>query len=678
MPQVGAWLVATWQAGTVGSFLLRTAATLALNVAVAKITAPKGPKPRDLQTEQRDSAAQRTRHLGRVRTSGAVMFWDWSRVGNQRRLFKLLAVGQGGVTAVEQVWLNDVVVARTGDAATTAPYNGKVSIRSRSGFGAEFSGGAYSTLSAAFAAWTADHRLDGIGTVLGEFDAVKGEEIAEVYSGGDPSMTVLIRGDRCYNPATDAYAWSDNIAFQLRDVLTHPLYGPLMVDDIDLPSFTQAVADCNDAMPGGVVRYAGGGSYNLSEPVVDVAQRLCDASAGRTYLTTEGKIGFRVGKWRAPTYTIQEEHIVSLDIGPGSGEFERVTTLVPKYVAPEVDWQETTADAWDDAAAIAIYGESAARELDVPWCQNHGQARRLAKIALAKLNPSWRATLRLRFWGLLLLEEECVRLNLPELGLVNAPAWIDSFAFDMDSGEGVVTVELLAADPASFNFTAAEIGQAPSKPAPIDHTAPMMAAPVITSLTVVTDDGPPYIRMVVDNIAGPYYLRGVSYKTGEPGVNRNDLIEMTTSTAGQVIMRSTPMPDQSEYDIQIAWYSGLRRVVDLSERQSEYATVTGIDVVANTNPPADPVVVAQSGSAGSPLIVTFEPDLGANYRRTGLYRDAAGGNFGAATLVKWSYDTSAQITMTAPIPAAGARFWLRSENASGVTSDPVVVGNYPA
>ena len=112
-----------------------------------------------------------------------------ARVGPQRRLFKLLAVGQGGVTAVEQVWLNDVVVARSGDAATTPPYDGKVSIRHRTGFGAEFSGGAYPTLSAAFSAWTADHRLDGIGTILGEFDAVKGEKIAEVYGGGDPAMT---------------------------------------------------------------------------------------------------------------------------------------------------------------------------------------------------------------------------------------------------------------------------------------------------------------------------------------------------------------------------------------------------------------------------------------------------------------------------------------------------------
>ncbi|MFD2441702.1 hypothetical protein ACFSS8_19305 [Paracoccus kondratievae] len=109
-----------------------------------------------------------------------------------------------------------------------------------------------------------------------------------------------------------------------------------------------------------------------------------------------------------------------------------------------------------------------------------------------------------------------------------------------------------------------------------------------------------------------------------------------------------------------------------------YLEVTGIEVVANGTAPAEPVIVSSSGAAGGTLAVTFEPDLGANYHRTGLYRAAAGASFGTATLIKWSYDTSAQVTMSAAIPSAGARFWLRSENQSQVKSDPVEVGDYPA
>ncbi|MFN4102652.1 MAG: hypothetical protein ACK4GT_23065, partial [Pararhodobacter sp.] len=59
-------------------------------------------------------------------------------------------------------------------------------------------------------------------------------------------------------------------------------------------------------------------------------------------------------------------------------------------------------------------------------------------------------------------------------------------------------------------------------------------------------------------------------------------------------------------------------------------------------------------------------------------RAPAGGAFASATLVTWAYDTAAEVTLTAPIPDTGARFFLQSENPSQVKSDPVVVGNYPA
>ncbi|MFB9223480.1 hypothetical protein [Paracoccus cavernae] len=661
--------------------MLKTAASIALNAAIAKVTAPKGPKPRDIQTEARESAAQRVRHLGRVRASGTVMFWDWTRVGGQRRLFKLLAVGQGGITGVEKVWLNDTLVSRSGEAVTTSPYNGRVSVRWRSGFGDELSGGAFATLQAGFGVWTAQHRLDGVGTILGEFDAVKGEDVAEVYSGGDPDITALIRGDRCYRPADGTYAWSDNLAIQLRDVFTHPLYGPLALDDIDNTSFIQAQLDCDDELPkrggGTVKRYSGGGSYSLSEPVVDVARRISDASAGQIYITTEGKIGFRVGKWRAPNHTIREEHIVALDIGPGSGEFERVTTLIPKYVAPEIDWQETTADAWEDAAAIALYGESAEKELDVPWVQHHGQGRRLAKIKLAKLNPSWRATIKLRFWGLLLLEEETVRLHLPELGLSNAPAWVDSFAFDADGDEGVVTVNLIAADPASFNWTAAEEGDPPSTPPAISHEAPLLAAPVISSLVVTTNDGPPYMVLAVDDTTGPYYLGGQYWREGS--TQRFDLEVQQTPSDGKIVARSLPNADRGQYNVQVAWYTTRLTgpaTIGLGKRASEYATVTGIEVFANTTPPDAPAVISQSGTAGGSFTIIFAPDLGANYHRTALWRGVPGSTFADATLLRWNYDTSSEVAITGSVPADGARYWLQSENGSGKTSAAVLVGQY--
>ena len=76
------------------------------------------------------------------------------------------------------------------------------------------------------------------------------------------------------------------------------------------------------------------------------------------------------------------------------------------------------------------------------------------------------------------------------------------------------------------------------------------------------------------------------------------------------------------------------------------------------------------------MAVTFAPDVGVNYKRTGLYRAEPGQAFASAIVLKWSYATSTEVTMTAIVPAEGGRFWLRSENESGVPSAAVLIGQY--
>lgn len=698
MAEVGAWLVGIWTgaSGALAAATLKVAAGLALNHAVAKVTAPRGPRPQDLQAELRQSNAPRIRHLGRVRVAGAVMFWDWAQVGRGRVLHKLYAIGQGGLTGLDQVWLGDKPVERNGQLVTTAPWNGIARIGWRRGYGENLAGGAYTELQEAFPGWTAAHRLDGVGTLLARFDAVGGERIAEVYNGGEPAVTVLVRGDRCHQPGGGAF-WSDNCAVQLRDVLIHPDYGPLTAEDLDLPSWRQAVEDCAEPVPtleGSAMRYAGGGSYNLSEPVVDVARRISDAMGAQVHTTIDGKLGLRAGLWRDPQYTIRRAHIVSLDIGPGSGEFERVTALVPRYVAPEADWQESTADLWEDAAAIALYGEDAPKELDLPWVQHHGQARRLAKIKLARLNPAWRATIRLRFWGLLLLDQENVFLDLPEFGLDAAPAWIDSFAFDADGEEGVVTVSLIAADPASFEWAAYEEGSPPARPDLPDHADIRIAAPVIAALEVIRSDGPPYIRVTVAGEGAPeeddgdglppllpkrrwddLYVLGGSYRRSDPEGEWLDLVLQQRREGGDHVLRTPPLADRASYDLRLAWYHANNRNDGL--RASDHVQIDAVRVIANETAPAPPVLISAEGVAGGVVTIRFRPDLGAAYARTGLWRGPVGAGFEAATHRQWLPAISALVEAADTVPEDGARFWLRSENASGVASAPVLAIEIP-
>lgn len=672
MAIVGAWVATAIGATGAAAALVSAGVQMAISYAIQKVTQPKGPRPEDVQTEIKSSKAARIRHLGKVKVSGASMFWDWQKIDGKRTLFKLLAVGQGGISAIERFWLNDKPcdLAADGFTVTNPPYqDGIARLRWLKGRDEASVGGDYPTLRAAFSEWTIDHKLSWIGTILGEFDAVKAEDIQDTYPGGDPEISAVILGDKCHNPISGIAGWSQNCAVHLRDVLTHPTYGCMSGADLDVESWQQAIADCDDDLPaaggGTVKRYWGGGSYALTEPVKDVAQRILDACGGQLFLTSEGTLGLRVAKWRAPTHTITADKATRISIRRGTGEMERITTLQPKFTSPDLGYQATDADAWDDAAALAEVGETVPKELDVPWVQHHGQARRLAKIKIAKLNPKWTATIRLRWWGLLLIDQEMVRLNLPHLGIVNEPFWIDGWGLDSEAEDGPVVVNLIHASQSSLSWAAPEEGAAPAVPGSVSNgytPSPLS----ISSVTVVTDDGPPFIRLRVEGFdplqggAGIYRPQGSTIWTAM-------LEERVFSSSGAKWFRTGPLEDRRQYDLQVRTTGGL-----FPEKVGGMAEVTGVEVFANSTPPDDPVIVTSSGAAGGAVSVTFRPDVGANYHRTGLYRAAPGAVFSTAALIKWDYSTAAEVTMTAAVPSAGARFWLRSENGSGVPSPTAV------
>lgn len=643
---------------------------------------PKTIQPEDLKTEQRNSDSQRVRILGRARASGVVLFYEWAQVGDQRALFKLIAVGQGGISGYEGFWLDEAKVEMQVDYPSwvaTEQYRRHVQIQRRTGLGTQSDGGQFQDMLDAFPGqWTNLHRVNGVGCLMGRFLAAGGDDLSKVYPGGtEPKISALVRGSQCYRAVADSYTWSDNPSTQLQDVFTHPIYGAVSRNDLHLPSFTQAEADCNDIVPsmdGDIRRYWSGGGYALNQPLRDIATPILDACAGELYQTTEGKIGLRVGKWREPIYTILPEHIVSMEISPGSGDMAVTTTVIPSFTSPLTDWQTTDADAVDDNDLISVYGDGEPEQLDLTWVQHHGQARYLAQIYLAKKNPKWRATIRLRWWGLLLMEQENVRLALPEVGAFDT-ARITGFEFDPFAADGVVTVELSQISASAFDRTAAIDGTPPSAPATVSNGTFLIPAPVITSLQIIRDAGPAYFRVETQPISGPWFLRGRIRAQGFPWVDLVTQSAVDGNGWSTFVALSGPLADNTLYDIELAYYDSNSPMITDASRGSYIYVQPDISVVLNPSPPSPPYVIGYTGSVASgSLSVNFAPNLGANYWRTGLYRAGPSGDFADAVLVgDWNYEQSSSAYITVPITAAG-RYWIASQNASQVQGAPALVG----
>src|SRR5690606_3558549 len=107
------------------------------------------------------------------------------------------------------------------------------------------------------------------------------------------------------------------------------------------------------------------------------------------------------------------------------------------------------------------------------------------------------------------------------------------------------------------------------------------------------------------------------------------------------------LQDRGQYTVELTWMNVRMEGIFNSDPYnvaSPTTTVTGIEVFENATPPDPPVVVSESGSAGGAFEVTFEPDLGVNYRKTELWRGGVGSPFSSATFVKQSFAASQQVT----------------------------------
>ncbi|MFN3275441.1 MAG: hypothetical protein ACK41U_12275 [Paracoccus sp. (in: a-proteobacteria)] len=667
---------------TVGGFIISTAISLTVSAVVARINRKSGPKPQDIQSTVASGSADRAQHFGRVRTSGALMYADWATVGGDRRAFVLLAASTGGITSVDQWFLDGRPVAVNSEGwVQTAPWKNRVRLRVRTGRGAEFAGGDWADLRAAFPMrWTAAHRLDGVATFLGEFDAVAPEQVADTYPGGrPPEISAVVRGAACWEPATGNFSFTDNPIRHLLHYLCAEGDGSIPADEFDLGIWDAARLACNDGVPtaGGTrPRYVAGGSYFLSEPRKDVAGRILDAVGGNLYLTAEGKIGVRVARYSAvdaladavDPVVITADKIVSMDFGPGKSQLDRVTTLVPEYTEPSLDYTETTADPWEDPRAIARFGEPKPREFSLPFVQHHGQARHLARIAAARENPAITASLSLRFWGLLLIGRERVPLHRPDRGLTNLPMRITGLSLDLGASDGVVKVQLESNDLASLGVSAALDGTRATAPNRSSSGRPLILAPVITGVSVADR----VIRGTVSPVVG-YSIRVQFRATGDADWAA---LEVNQATG---YFRTPPLSDGQTYAVRARWIiGGLASIIGgiapaLLADQTRYGPwteVTGIVVVANSTPPAQPVLVS-AGRAGDTITIVFQPDLGANYYQTGIWR---GATFGSATLLRWVRDQSSTITVQLTDAPAPATYWLRSGNGSGIASAPLNIG----
>lgn len=638
MPPVIAPVIAS---ALVAAGTTATVATVAANViAYAIVTAasvglslllggPKKEKSDPSQIQVKQALPSRQRGYGRHKVSGALGFME-SRGGS---LVQLLIHCEGPITAYEEWWLNDKNTLIPGEGGGGAngvlPWGSNVVINSYVG---SIDQPAAVILTDLFPDnWTADHQLKGLAYSVVRYGPVREKFFQKVYPNGAPALRVVARLSMVYDPRTGATTWSENAALCIRDYLTSPRGFGLPQSRINEASFAAFANICDEPVAlkagGTEPRYRLGGLYDLTEEPREVLRRMLSTCDGEIVPFPDGTVGIRGGVWTAPSVVLDDSVVLSYEIEQGNDKLAAFNRLKLTYTSPLHDYQPVEAEAWENFESQDELGEVLTQDLTLAMVQSHAQARRLAKINMAKGNPRWRLTLVTNMAGLDALGERTVHIRIAELG-IDEPFLINTFeiAGDMTG----CTMGLTSLDATAYAWDAvAEEGEAP--PLPQDTSAPLVIpAPDPVVLSFVDQNIYAGITNMKVRAEVPVQSNAALKTIGRiRNIDTLDWTEMAVEGDWKVI--SDVLTDGETYDVQAA-LAGFASYSQSEWSPSQYVTAASTFrnfLVPSTDPQDWPPLFSGDYAFGGTV---DDPFNGTGGRRLAFNTAGAGFWYGVASV----------------------------------------------
>lgn len=347
---------------------------------------PEAPKPEDGKFNLKQSVPPLVYVLGQVKKAGDYVFLE--ETGGTA--YHVTVVAAHRIQAFVSHWLHDEQVTLAGDGAVSVPahFQVKVIINTRLGNDAST---AYGHLIAAFPSiWTVSHRGDGLATVAMSVFSVSAEQLQSTFPSGMPQHQAIIQGHASlYDPRTDAYGYSTNLALFRLWHLTHPVGGKLTLDDLYLPDWAHAADVCDQNVTnrsgGTEKRYHGGLWFRANNDPVQVGRLMDQAAELVIYERADGKVGVHPGEMVTPDVRLTANDIVSISYDPNKRRSTNVIAVRGRYTAPDKGYNTTDA---------AIYGvpypteDERTKTVENQAVQSHNHMARLQKIAFIRANSS--------------------------------------------------------------------------------------------------------------------------------------------------------------------------------------------------------------------------------------------------------------------------------------------------
>lgn len=231
--------------------------------------------------------------------------------------------------------------------------------------------------------WTADHQAKGRCYLYARlvYDVT---ESGLAWPSFIPSLTVRMKGKKCYDPRTATTVWTDNPALICADILETLLGVPRA--RIDADSWEEAADICDEvvAIKGGGTekRYRASGFFAIEGEPEQWLAPIVRAMAGAV-IEHHGIYYIRAGKWRGAVVQIFDSDIMGgIQVRTADSDRERANVARGVFAGAESFDQPTDFPQVVDAAAVTEDGIEQSMELNLEWSPSHRQAQRVAKIML--------------------------------------------------------------------------------------------------------------------------------------------------------------------------------------------------------------------------------------------------------------------------------------------------------
>lgn len=240
------------------------------------------------------------------------------------------------------------------------------------------------------------------------------------FQGGIPSIEVLIKGKKVFDPRTNTTAWSENPALCLYDYLRSDFCG-IPITDIPSTDVEIAADVCDELITigtlSGVARYTCNGTVSSDQDQARVINQFVSAMAGGINTTTWE---MWAGSYVAPTMTIEQEDIVgALSITPGISDADIYNGVTGRFISDENGYVSTDFKPYQNIAYRNADGTDLFVSLEYPFTDKTQRIHNLARIFVEDQRNSFtvKGTFSLKCWDVKVGQR--IQLNSSFFGFTN-------------------------------------------------------------------------------------------------------------------------------------------------------------------------------------------------------------------------------------------------------------------